>query len=173
MASATLIPVNEYLSTTYRPDCDYLDGEVRERPVGEELHSEIQAILARILGNSRREWGVRVLTEQRVQTSATHFRVPDLCLVSSANPRGRILTSAPLLCIEILSRADTLNELQARVNDYAAMGVAHIWAVDPWSRLAYYASPRGFVQPEDGVLGIAGTPIAINLPDLFAELDES
>ena len=28
MASATQIPVSEYLQTTYRPDREYIDGEV-------------------------------------------------------------------------------------------------------------------------------------------------
>jgi hypothetical protein len=31
MASSTLIPVSEYLSNTYEPDCDYIDGELQER----------------------------------------------------------------------------------------------------------------------------------------------
>jgi hypothetical protein len=26
MASTTLIPISEYLSTSYRPDCDYIDA---------------------------------------------------------------------------------------------------------------------------------------------------
>ena len=55
MASSVLIPVSEYLRTTYRPDCDYIDGELMERNIGEETHAEIQAILARIIGNHRTE----------------------------------------------------------------------------------------------------------------------
>ena len=35
MASRTLISVEEYLRTSYRPDCDYVDGEVLERNMGE------------------------------------------------------------------------------------------------------------------------------------------
>jgi hypothetical protein len=31
MAAATQISVTGYLNTTYRPDRDYVDGEVRER----------------------------------------------------------------------------------------------------------------------------------------------
>lgn len=38
-ATPLLIPVEEYLSTAYRPDCDYVDGEVLERNVGETPHS--------------------------------------------------------------------------------------------------------------------------------------
>ena len=30
-----LIPVDEYLRTSYRPDCDYVDGEVLERNSGD------------------------------------------------------------------------------------------------------------------------------------------
>ena len=31
MAAGVLIPVEEYLRTSYRPDCDYVDGEVLGR----------------------------------------------------------------------------------------------------------------------------------------------
>jgi hypothetical protein len=35
MATNVLIPVSEYLKTSYSPDCDYVDGEVQERNLGE------------------------------------------------------------------------------------------------------------------------------------------
>jgi hypothetical protein len=31
MATPVLIPVSEYLNTTCHPDCDYVDGELKER----------------------------------------------------------------------------------------------------------------------------------------------
>ena len=43
MARPILIPVSEYLNTSYRPDCDYKDGEVLERNVGEKPHGLLQA----------------------------------------------------------------------------------------------------------------------------------
>lgn len=49
MASSTLIPVHEYLSTTYRPDVDYIDGELRERNMGEQPHAHLQSIFSGIL----------------------------------------------------------------------------------------------------------------------------
>ena len=30
MASVTLVPVLEYVNAPYQPDCDYVDGELRE-----------------------------------------------------------------------------------------------------------------------------------------------
>jgi Uma2 family endonuclease len=75
-----------------------------------------------------------------------------------------------LICIEVQSSTDTLTSVQNRVDDYAAMGVENIWVVDPWKRLGYYASTAGCVQPEDGVLRVPGTQVAVPLADLFAEL---
>ena len=45
MAAGTQISVEEYLHTVYRPDCDYVDGVVEERNLGERDHSWIQGRL--------------------------------------------------------------------------------------------------------------------------------
>jgi hypothetical protein len=37
MATSTLVPVSEYLATAYRPDCDYVDGQLQKRNLGELL----------------------------------------------------------------------------------------------------------------------------------------
>lgn len=172
MATATLVPLSEYLRTTYRPDRDFLAGILQERNMGEQPHSRLQSFFCALFTVNRRVWHVRALPEQRIQTSADHFRIADICVIRMTDPNDPIIRFPPLLCIEILSKDDTLGELQLRVNDYAQLGVQHIWAVDPWKRLAYVASPRGFVQPEDNTLRIPNTPIQVDLPTLFAELDE-
>ncbi len=48
MATTTFIPVEEYLHTSYRPDVDYVDGELQERNLGEQYHSVVQATVAAI-----------------------------------------------------------------------------------------------------------------------------
>ncbi len=171
MATATLISLSEYLRTTYRPDRDFLAGILQKRNMGEQPHARIQGFFCALFSENRRLWQVRVLPEQRIQTSADRFRIADICVLRSSDPKDPIIHFPPLLCIEILSKDDTLGDLQPRVNDYAGLGVRHIWAVDPWKRLAYVASTRGFVQPDDNILRIPDTPIKIDLPALFAELD--
>ena len=52
MTVATQISVEEYLKTSYRPDCDYVDGEVRERNFGEYDHSRPQMRLIMFLGRA-------------------------------------------------------------------------------------------------------------------------
>jgi hypothetical protein len=41
MSSATLVSVQEYLATCFRPDREYVDGEIQERNLGEQPHSLI------------------------------------------------------------------------------------------------------------------------------------
>ena len=43
MSTAALVPVSEYLSTSYRPDCELVDGHLVERNVGEYEQSNLQA----------------------------------------------------------------------------------------------------------------------------------
>jgi Uma2 family endonuclease len=172
MASATQIPLSEYLQKTYEPDCEYLDGELKERNVGEQPHGHIQAIITSIFRENRRAWSTRSITETRVQTLPRNFRVPDICILRSSDPHDPIIRFAPYICIEVLSKDDSLSDLQEKVDEFLAMGVAHIWIVDPWLRIGYIASARGFEHPEDGVFTVPGTPIRLVLEDLFTELDE-
>ena len=65
-----LVPLEEYLRTTYRPDRDYVDGEVLERNLGERDHSELQREFILYLCARAKRWGIHVFPEQRVQVSS-------------------------------------------------------------------------------------------------------
>ena len=171
MATPVLIPVSEYLNTTYRPDCDYVDGELKERNVGEMSHALLQGILFTVFQNNQRSWGLLPVLEQRVQTGRTRFRIPDICLVRPAQAADPIVQLPPVLCVEVLSKDDSLNSMQQRVDDYLAMGVQHIWLIDPLLRLAYRASASGF-ERADNELSIANMPIRIDLKEAFNRLDD-
>ena len=45
MATATIVPVEEYLRTSYDPDMEYVDGALLERNVGERRHSRLQFLI--------------------------------------------------------------------------------------------------------------------------------
>ena len=57
MATPVLMPVEEYLRTVYRPDCDYIDGEVQER-MAEEPHARLQTFLDFFLRTRQDEWNI-------------------------------------------------------------------------------------------------------------------
>ncbi len=173
MPQALLISLDEYLRTSFRPDCDFIDGEVQERNLGERNHSTLQAALVVVFHQNRNTWNVLPLPEQRVQISDTRFRVPDVCIVRKEDPRDQIVQTTPLICIEILSPEDTLSRLQERVDDYVAFGVPNIWVIDPSTRHAYVAGRVGFIEVDSGAFEVPGTPIRVSISDLFADLDEN
>jgi len=171
MATPVLIPVSEYLNTTYRPDRDYVDGELKERNVGEMSHALLQGILFTVFQSNQRSWGLLPVLEQRVQTSQTRFRIPDICLVRPAQAADPIVKLPPVLCVEVLSKDDSLNNMQQRVDDYLAMGVQHIWLIDPLLRLAYRASASGF-ERADHELHIPNMAVRVDLNSVFTRLDD-
>jgi Uma2 family endonuclease len=172
MASATLIPVSEYLGTAYEPDCDYVDGELQERNLGELSHGILQGLLITLFNNNRRAWNVYAGTEIRVQVAARRYRIPDVCVLRRSDPFEPIVHVAPLICIEVLSPEDRIQRMQERIDDYVRMGVAHIWLIDPISRHAWIATPDGSLTHVEAEFAVTGTPIRVSLSEVFAELDD-
>jgi Uma2 family endonuclease len=167
------VTVEEYLHTSYRPDCDYVDGRIEERNLGEFEHALLQALLAQKFLDHREEWGAIALTEMRVRVRATGFRIPDVTVIRNGAPRERILTHPPLIAIEILSPEDRMSRFQDRIDDYVEFGVENIWILDPESRRAWTADRFGLHPVETGELVVTGTPIRVVLGELFAELDRA
>jgi Uma2 family endonuclease len=167
------VSVSEYLSTSYRPDCDYVDGEVQERNLGEKEHSILQGALNFIFLSNRKAWNVEVYPELRVQVSPTRFRVPDITVTKSGLKWERILRTPALLFVEVLSPEDTIGRVRQRVDDYLKFGTEHIWVIDPDMRKAYICTKTGFHEPESGILSVPDTPLQVVLSELFAELDRA
>ena len=117
--TATLISVQEYLHTSYHPDCDYVDGELEERNVGGYPHGKLQGI-----------------------------------------------------CIEILSPGDRVSRATKVLADYAAIGVAKSWLIDPLRREAFVYDGKVLWPVEEDRLELPGSPIYLVLSDLFAVLDK-
>src|SRR5277367_4810025 len=107
MGAATLVSVEDYLSTSYSPDREYIDGRIVERNLGEKTHSSIQTNLIMYLGPQRKALGIKIFAEQRVQVSPKRFRVPDVTIVKASQIQGEIFTAPPHLCVEVLSKDDT------------------------------------------------------------------
>jgi Uma2 family endonuclease len=167
------VSVREYLATSYRPDCEYVDGRIEERNVGEYDHGLLQIILGQLFMNHREAWGIRAVTDVRTQVSSSHFRVPDLSVLRADAPKEQIITHPPLLVIEILSPEDRLSRFQDRIEDYLVFGIEHIWIIDPERRAAYTASSSGLHPVHTNELTVPKTPIRVVLSELFAELDRA
>jgi Uma2 family endonuclease len=167
------VSVREYLATSYRPDCEYMDGRIEERNVGEYDHGLVQTILAQLFRNNRNAWDIQVVTDVRTQVSSSHFRVPDLSVLRADAPKEQIITHPPLIVIEILSPEDRLSRFQDRIEDYLVFGVENIWIIDPERRAAYTVTASGLHPVRTNELTVPETPIRVVLSDLFAELDRA
>lgn len=168
MATSTITPIEEYLETSYRPDREYIDGEVVERNMGKWEHARIQAFLASWFIQHEKAWQVRTATEWRTRVSERRVRIPDLVLVS-AGPQPDVLDHPPVLFVEILSPGDTYADTQARAQDYLAMGGKAIWIIDPETRTGRVCAERSWFQTTR--LEVEGTPIHVDLETLFQDLD--
>jgi Uma2 family endonuclease len=168
LAAPALISLEEYLETSYRPDREYIDGEVRERNMGKGDQARIQALLTNWFGSQEPAWGVMVATEWRTKVSATRVRIPDVVLVVDG-PQPDVLTDAPVLIVEILSPDDTYSDTQERAADYRRMGVHTVWIVDPKTRTGRYCVGDVWTAAER--LIVPGTPIYVELNSLFERLD--
>ena len=166
MAAGTQISVEEYLKTVYRPDCDYIDGVIEERNLGERDHSGIQGNLVAFFRNRSRETGVKAWPEWRFQVKPTRFRVPDV-IVTRGTPHEQILSSPPLLCIEILSPEDTISRLNQRIQEYLEFGVPIVWVVDPAEHRVWIYRPDGMREAEGNSVKLDGTDIKIPFSEIF------
>lgn len=175
MATTVHIPVSEYLATTYEPDCDYVDGEVLERTLGEEKHATLQLAIGAIFHANRRAWGLRAATELRIQVSPGRYRIPDVCVIASSKPFVGIPDEPPVVCVEVLSPEDRLQRVVRRVQDFRLMGVEHIWIVDPETRECWTIDPNsgGAIPMLEDAFTILGTPVRVAIADVFEEIDSA
>lgn len=167
MATATQVPVEEYLRTVYSPDCDYVDGAVLERNVGEKGHGKVQKRLMVYLALREAELGIFALQEWRVRLGERHYRVPDICVVAGPEPSEEILTSPPFLCVEILSPEDRMSRVLNKVADYISFGVRYVWILNPQSKEAVVYMESGMQVMKDGVLRTENPVIEVPLSEIF------
>lgn len=166
--TARPLTVDEYLHSNYSPDCDYVDGELQERNVGELDHTKLQTALAIWFGSHDKEWNIRTVVELRIQVAPTRFRIADVCLLSRDAPVEQVPQHPPLVIIGVLSPEDRVSRYQERLDDYRKMGVPHLWVVDPQTRRGYDCSTGSWIETTS--FAVENSPIAVDLVVIFAEL---
>ena len=163
---SSAVSLEEYMNTSYSPDCEYVDGVVWERNVGKRKHAYTQSILllklAEAIGRS-----VIVLVEQRLRVSALRVRIPDVCAVS-ASEKDEVIAQPPLLCVEVLSPDDRWNRVLGSVSDYQSMGVPVVWVVDPYGRRAWiFDQEKAPQEVTDGLLTAENLQVTISLGEVL------
>jgi Uma2 family endonuclease len=137
MSTKVQMDVEEYLRTSFDgSDCEYLDGEVVERNMGELPHSDLQGNLYLLLSQLRRRLGIRVNLEIRIQINERRYRVADVAVWRDSNIGTGIPTVPPFLVIEILSPEDRMVRMLPKIQEYLSIGVEWVWVIDPEEKSA-------------------------------------
>jgi Uma2 family endonuclease len=172
MATAPpLLSIEEYLRTSYRPDADYVDGEIEERNLGEYEHARLQYLLAAFFVTREKLWAIKGVVEQRIRINSSRVRVADFAILRADAPREKVTQTPPLICIEIMSPEDRLPRAEQVLADYFAMGVANIWLIDPLRQIAFTFTANGLQKSDSLELTTQDGLIHLNIGELFKNLD--
>jgi Uma2 family endonuclease len=112
-----------------------------------------------------------VTTGQRVRVSSGRVRIPDVTLVRPGALNEDVLCVPPLCAIEILSADDTFSRMEEKSQDDRKMSIDNIRLIDPATRSGQAST--GNLWRDTLEFEAAGTPIRLNLKEIFSRLDRS
>jgi Uma2 family endonuclease len=167
MSVGTLISMEEYLRTSFRPDCDFVEGEVLERNVGKRRHAYAQARIAAWFVHRQQMPRLQPLTGLRMRVAPNRVRILDVAVSELPLPDEEVFTSPPYLCIEVMSPDDTIAAMQDSLDEYLHFGVPHIWVIDPWKHRGWRITANGWATATDGVMRTADGRIEMPLADVL------
>ncbi|HEY2858344.1 MAG TPA: Uma2 family endonuclease [Terracidiphilus sp.] len=171
MATATRIPIEQYLTTSYEPDAEFVNGEVEERAVGEYDHNLVQWAILNWFRSHDKAWHTRSVQEQRTRLNSDTVRIPDVSVFPRGVPVEPVFSHPQLIVIEVLSPEDRQSRMQQKIEDYRRFQVPHIWIVDPARRIGWDCSDGNWMRKSRFEVG--GSPIHLDLAELFRDLDEA
>jgi Uma2 family endonuclease len=171
VAETSLVSIQEYLGTAYKPACDYIDGVLRRKSMPTFDHGNTQYTVCELIN---RLGGFRAIPEQTVRIREGKYFVPDVAVQRLIDLQKPYPVKPVHLCIEVLSPDDRFGDVVAKCDEYHAWGVEHCWILDPGSESRanrcwqYDRGGQPNEVPADG--RITAGPIILNHADIFAPL---
>jgi Uma2 family endonuclease len=118
-------------------------------------------------GTDAKSFRSELLSSSASKSVRPRFRIPDVTVVRTSQFQGEIFTSPPHLCIEVLSKKDTVDYMQEKIDDYLRFGVEYIWIINPRLRKGYIATKAGMVEAESGVLTTSDAEIRVPVAEML------
>ncbi len=140
MSAKTKISLEEYLALPEsKPYLEYMDGEVVEKAMPNESHSDLVARLITLLGiYLMNNPGFRIGTEFRhIDPDNEWVFLPDVSLTRSSRCKGPSSGArgpsnvVPDFAVEVLSPDDRAGDVQRKIAYYMRAGVELLWVIDP------------------------------------------
>jgi Uma2 family endonuclease len=168
-----LVPVDVYLTSSYRPDLEYVDGVLLERGMPTIAHGLLQLMIGSYFRMYRHQFRFAALSEVRTQiVERARYRIPDIMLCPVPLPTGKVVTSIPWAVIEILSSDDRLPDQLDRFRDYQQLGILHILLLDPEKLVAFRFQDGSLLQTRFSSLDLPTGSVPFDSEALFEQLVE-
>jgi len=132
MSAITQLTAEEFLNLPETPGKqELLDGELISLPPAKHDHSKIARAFLKLLE--------AVLDKSRVWFFEGYqlkrgWLIPDVSVIWPGQPVSGWFQGAPMIAIEIVSRGNTAEEIDRKVNAYLEEGAAEVWVVYPATR---------------------------------------
>ena len=164
----TLMPVDEYLRTSYKPACEYRDGVLTQKSMPTWKHAALQLQIGSIL--LRLFPGFRPGSELTVRPRKSRYLVPDVAVQRRDRIQDPYPTEPIHLCIEILSPDDRMSEMIAKGEEYLAWGVPMVWIIDPVNQVAWEFSLNRPLHEVPANGSLTAPEISVPLDEIFSGL---
>ncbi|HWY86390.1 MAG TPA: Uma2 family endonuclease [Gemmataceae bacterium] len=157
---------------------ELVDGTLVEKTLGLG-ESMIAVLILRKIGNFAEEndLGIPAGADGTVRLVKGLVRTPDGSFFSWDKLPGRVLPSQPIpdLAVEVLSEANTPEEMERKLREYFLAGVRLVWMIDPRKRTAeVYTAPDAPAATLDETQALDGGKVlpgfTLALAELFARL---
>jgi len=160
---------------------ELVDGTLVEKTVG-AYESYLAVVVTHLLWDfvQRNNLGIVLGADGMMRLAPGLVRIPDVSFISwprlpgHTPPREPIPDLSPDLAIEIISKANTRQEMDRKLHDYFTAGVQLVWHVyhSPRREARAYTSPTEYsvVREDEALDGGAVLPgFSLRLADPFAE----
>lgn len=158
-----LVSLQDYLETSYEPECEYVDGDLIPKALGAKDHARLQFHVARLLYRYEEAGLCQIATEQSVRVRETAVLIPDICLLQPDNAEHGVVRQPALLCIEVLSPSDRFTYTVSKCDEYLLWGALACWILDPIEKKAWFYDAQGLHSvAARGVLHLGEIELALS-----------
>lgn len=157
---------------------ELVEGTLVEKAMG-TYESYLALLIGRLLGNfaAEQQLGIVLGADGILRLAPGLVRIPDVSFIAWDRLPNRQIPTQPIaelvpdLAVEVISRGNTAEEMNRKLQDYFAAGCQQVWYVYPQQREAHvFASPEDrTVLTEHETLHAKGvlSGLTISLRELF------
>jgi len=167
---------DEYLALDTNQLIEFSDGHLEFLPMPTQSHQFIVFYLQRMLWAfvTDRRLGVVLGAPLRVRIRPRKYREPDVLFMAAVHDswRGEQYWRGADLVMEVVSPDDPDRDYKKKRKDYAKVGIAEYWIVDPLQQLITVLTLQGEAYVEHGVFTPGRQATSVLLEGFAVEVTE-